>query len=65
MLILFDHGTPKGLIRTLAGHDIITAQSRGWDKLNNEALRNAGGAALRRLLYLFARDDAIRLLGAG
>jgi hypothetical protein len=41
MLILFDHGTPKGLIRALAGHDIITAQSRGWDKLDNGALLNA------------------------
>jgi len=30
MLILFDHGTPKGLIQALAGHDIVTAQSRGW-----------------------------------
>jgi hypothetical protein len=41
MLILFDHGTPKGLIPALAGHDIITAQSRGWDKLDNEALLTA------------------------
>jgi ATP-dependent DNA helicase RecG len=28
-------------------------------------LRSARGAALRHLLYLFARDEAIRLLGAG
>ena len=41
MLVLFDHGTPKGLIRALAGHDIITAQPRGWDKLDNGALLNA------------------------
>jgi hypothetical protein len=41
MLILFDHGTPKGLIRVLAGHDVITAQSRGWDKRDNGALLNA------------------------
>ncbi len=41
MLILFDHGTPKGLSRVLPGHT-ITAQARGWDKLNNGALLNAG-----------------------
>jgi ATP-dependent DNA helicase RecG len=28
-------------------------------------LGSARGAALRQLLYLFARDEAIRLLGAG
>jgi len=41
MVILFDHGTPKGLSRALPGHTIITAQARGWDKLNNGALLNA------------------------
>jgi hypothetical protein len=28
ILILFDHRTPKGLVRDLSGHTIITAQSR-------------------------------------
>jgi ATP-dependent DNA helicase RecG len=28
-------------------------------------LRSPRGEALRQLLYLFARDEAIRLLGAG
>jgi ATP-dependent DNA helicase RecG len=28
-------------------------------------LKSLRGAALRQLLYLFARDEAIRLLGAG
>jgi len=51
MLILFDHGTPKGLTRALPGHTIITAQSRGWERLNNGALLNAAeGAALDLLL---------------
>ena len=51
MLILFDHGTPKGLIRALPGHTIVTAQSRGWDRLNNGALLNAAeGAAVDLLL---------------
>jgi hypothetical protein len=51
MLILFDHGTPKGLARALPGHSIITAQARGWDKLNNSVLlRAAEEAALDLLL---------------
>ena len=51
MLILFDHGTPKGLTRAHPGHTIITAQSRGWERLNNGALLNAAeGAALDLLL---------------
>jgi hypothetical protein len=41
VLILFDHGTPKGLARALSGHTVHTAQSRGWDTLNNGALLNA------------------------
>jgi hypothetical protein len=45
MIILFDHGTPKGLARALPGHTIITAQARGWDKLNNGALLNAAEEA--------------------
>ena len=50
MLILFDHGTPKGLARALPGHTIITAQARGWDKLNNGALLNAAEEAAVDLL---------------
>lgn len=38
MLVLFDHGTPKGLARLLPGHTIHTAKSRGWDTLSNGAL---------------------------
>ena len=41
MLVLFDHGTPKGLARALSGHSIQTAQSKGWDTLDNGALLNA------------------------
>src|SRR5215471_1303062 len=41
MLILFDHGTPKGLIRALAAHTVITAQAKGWDELDNGALLRA------------------------
>jgi hypothetical protein len=38
VLILFDHGTPKGLIRALAGHTVHTPQAKGWDTLSNGAL---------------------------
>ncbi len=50
MLILFDHGTPKGPFRALASHTIITAQARGWDKLDNGALLDAAEAAGVELL---------------
>jgi hypothetical protein len=45
MLILFDHGAPRGLARALAGHTVITAKARGWDRLNNGALLRAAEAA--------------------
>src|ERR1700733_11341397 len=38
MLVLFDHGTPKGLGRLLLGHTVVTAQARGWDRLSNGEL---------------------------
>ena len=50
MLILFDHGTPKGLARALPGHTIHTAQGRGWDTLNNGALLTAAEEAAFDLL---------------
>ena len=50
MLILFDHGTPKGLARALSGHAVHTAQARGWDTLSNGALLNAAEEAGFELL---------------
>ena len=41
MLVLFDHGTPKGLIGALPGHTVYTAQAKGWDTLSNGALLKA------------------------
>jgi hypothetical protein len=35
MLILFDHGTPKGVARALEGHTVKEARAQGWDTLNN------------------------------
>lgn len=50
MLILFDHGTPRGLIRALRGHTVVTAYRKDWDKLSNGALLKA------------AEDNAVELL---
>ena len=35
MLILFDHGTPRGIARFLPNHTVIRARQRGWDQLSN------------------------------
>jgi hypothetical protein len=45
VLVLFDHGTPKGLARTLVGHAVHTAQSRGWDTFSNGQLLSAAEEA--------------------
>ena len=58
MLILFDHGTPKGLARALAGHTIATAQSRGWERLSNGLLLDAAEHAGFDLLL--STDRSIR-----
>jgi hypothetical protein len=50
VLILFDHGAPKGLARALSGHTIHTAQAKGWDTLRNGALLNAAEEAGFELL---------------
>jgi hypothetical protein len=45
VLILFDHGTPKGLARALSEHTVHTAQSKGWDTLTNGELLDAAESA--------------------
>jgi hypothetical protein len=45
MLVLFDHGTPRGLARALSPHTVFTAQTRGWDQLSNGDLLNAAEMA--------------------
>ena len=73
MLILFDHGTPRGLARALPGHTIHTARGRGWDTLGNGALLGAAENAAfdlllttdRRMRYqqnLAGRDIALVVL---
>lgn len=58
MLILFDHGTPGGLTRAFPEHTVITAQSKGWDRLSNGALLNAAEEAGVDLLL--SSDQGIR-----
>jgi hypothetical protein len=38
MRILFDHGTPSGIARSLAGHEVTEAIERGWDRISNGEL---------------------------
>jgi hypothetical protein len=50
MLILFDHGTPRGIARALEGHTVKEARAQGWDTLSNgdllKAAEDAGFDAL-------------------
>ena len=51
MLILFDHGTPRGIARVLHGHTVITAGAKGWERLKNgDLLQKAEDAAVDLLL---------------
>ncbi len=45
MLVLFDHGTPRGIARALQGHTVKEARAQGWDTLNNGDLLNAAEEA--------------------
>jgi hypothetical protein len=58
MLILFDHGTPRGLARAFPQHTVFTARSRGWDRLNNSALLNAADEA--EIDVLLTTDQRLR-----
>ncbi len=40
MLILFDHGTPRGIAPALVGHTVKEARAQGWDTLSNGDLLN-------------------------
>jgi len=51
MIILFDHGTPRGIAAVLRHHAVFTASSRGWDRLiNGDLLRAAEDAGIDLLL---------------
>lgn len=51
MLVLFDHGTPRGIARSLHPHTIKEAKAQGWDTLTNgELLKVAEEAGFDVLL---------------
>jgi hypothetical protein len=51
MLVLFDHGTPRGLVRELSEHTVTPAKAMGWEQLNNgDLLRAAEKAGFDLLL---------------
>jgi len=58
MLILFDHGTPRGLAQELPGHTVTTAKAMGWEQLNNGDLLQAAEEAAFNLLL--TTDQRIR-----
>jgi hypothetical protein len=58
MRILFDHGTPRGIVPALVGHTVITAYAQGWDRLNNGALLWAAEDA--GIDVLLTTDQGIR-----
>jgi hypothetical protein len=74
MRILFDHNTPRGIARHLAGHAVTEAKELGWDRLTNgdllAAAQNAGFDMLltadKNMRYqqnLTARTLALVVLG--
>jgi len=51
MLVLLDHGTPRGIARALQGHTIKEAKAQGWDTLSNgDLLKAAEEAGFEALL---------------
>ncbi len=61
-------GLPEFRLADLSVHTELLAVARDDAALiinRDEKLQSPRGAALRHLLYLFERDEAIRLLGAG
>lgn len=45
MLILLDHGTPRGIARSLEGHQVREAKEQGWDRFTNGELLAAADEA--------------------
>ena len=58
MLVLFDHGTPRGIIRALQGHTVKEAKAQGWDTLSNGELLDA--AENRGFEVLLTTDKNLR-----
>jgi hypothetical protein len=51
MRVLFDHGTPSGIARSLSGHDVTEAIERGWDRISNGELLKVAEAARGLTFY--------------
>ena len=45
MLILFDHGTPRGITRALLEHVVKETRAQGWDRFANGELLAAAEEA--------------------
>ncbi|MGO9991144.1 MAG: DUF5615 family PIN-like protein [Steroidobacteraceae bacterium] len=58
MRILFDHGTPSGIAKALAGHEVTEARERGWDRISNGELLKA--AESEGFALLLTTDKRIR-----
>jgi hypothetical protein len=58
MRILFDHGTPSGVVSALSAHEVTEARERGWDTLSNGELLDAAETAGFELLL--TTDKRIR-----
>ena len=76
MLVLFDHGTPRGIAQALPDHSVKVARAMGWDTLSNGELLTAAEAAGFQVLLttdknlsyqqnLSERRIAIVVLGRG
>jgi hypothetical protein len=63
VLILFDHGTPKGLIHALPEHTVQAAQANGWDTLSGGSLLKAAEEA--GFDVLLTTDPRIRYKPSG
>lgn len=58
MKILFDHGTPRSIARSLVGHEVKRAAQMGWHELGNgELIQSAEEAGYELLL---STDQNIR-----
>ena len=58
MKILFDHGTPRSIARTLIGHQVTRAAQLGWHELGNGILNQSAEEAGYDLLL--STDQNIR-----
>jgi hypothetical protein len=76
MFILFDHGTPRGIARSLTGHTVTETKALGWDRFTNGELLTAAEEAgfevllttdknLRYQQNLTERKIAVVVLGKG